>query len=107
MRKMDTYSTKRIARQWVIAAVLFVLAVACGIAIFISTNVSLTAEGAQSIRQTILDSAKQCYAIEGAYPASLDYLCDAYGLSVNTDGFIITYEVFASNVMPEVTVTVR
>ena len=49
----------------------------------------------------------QCYAVEGSYPASLDYLEENYGLLVNHDRFIVTYEAFASNLMPQVNVLER
>ena len=45
--------------------------------------------------------------VEGAYPESLSYLKEHYGLTVNEKDYIITYEVFASNQMPDVQVLVR
>lgn len=71
------------------------------------TATSVSVQGEQAIRQAVLDSAKQCAAIEGAYPSSLSYLEEKYGLSVNRKDYVITYEIFASNIMPEVTVTAR
>lgn len=64
-------------------------------------------QGALSIRQSVLDTAMQCYAIEGAYPPTLKYLEANYGLTVNTADYVITYEAFASNVMPTVVVRQR
>ena len=55
----------------------------------------------------VLQAAVQCYAVEGSYPASLDYLEENYGLLVNHDRFIVTYEAFASNLMPQVNVLER
>ena len=62
---------------------------------------------AQALRQAVLQAAVQCYAVEGSYPASLDYLEENYGLLVNHDRFIVTYEAFASNLMPQVNVLER
>lgn len=64
-------------------------------------------QGALSLRQTVLDTAMQCFAIEGAYPQTLSHLEDSYGLSVNHEAYTVTYEAFASNVMPSVVVTPR
>lgn len=61
----------------------------------------------EAIRNTVLRRAVECYAVEGAYPESLRYLEDHYGLTVNHRDFIVTYEVFASNQLPEVQVLVR
>lgn len=68
---------------------------------------SLRAQGAESLRQSILDAAVQCAAIEGSYPASLSYLEDHYGVVANHEDYVITYEAFASNVMPSVVVVPR
>ena len=61
----------------------------------------------EAIRDTVLRCAVECYAVEGAYPDSLSYLEDRYGLTVNHRDFFVTYEVFASNQLPEVQVLVR
>ena len=61
-------------------------------------------QGAVTLRESILQAADQCYAIEGAYPVSLGYLERRYGLSVNRDGYDVTYEAFASNIAPTVVV---
>lgn len=64
-------------------------------------------ESRTAIREAVIRSAVACYAVEGAYPASLDYLEAHYGLAVNHRDFIVTYEAFASNVLPTVQVLVR
>lgn len=88
---------------------LVVLALMVGLVIFGVEVVeeSTRQQGATSIRDTVLASALQCCAIEGAYPQSLQYLIDNYGLTVNQDDYIITYEAFASNVVPSVVVVPR
>ena len=45
-----------------------------------------------------------CYAIEGAYPDSPDYLIEKYGLQYNRQRFIIKYAFYGSNYMPDITV---
>ena len=52
--------------------------------------------------QAVRGAALQCYALEGAYPADMDYLYEHYGLAKDP-GVIIYYEYVASNLMPEVT----
>ncbi len=64
-------------------------------------------QGTVSVRQSILDSAKQCFAIEGAYPSSLEYLEENYGLTVNQDTYVIYYDSFAANLPPSVVVELR
>lgn len=54
-----------------------------------------------------LRAAAQCCAVEGAYPHTLRHLEEHYGLTVNHDDYAITYEAFASNVVPSVVVVPR
>ncbi len=62
---------------------------------------------ATAVRNSIVETALQCYAVEGAYPSSLSYLEDHYGLVVNRNDYVISYEAFASNVAPTVVVIPR
>ena len=57
-----------------------------------------------SITQTVQRRALQCYVIEGAYPESLSYLEENYGLTVNHEDYLIVYDAFAENLPPEVRV---
>lgn len=65
---------------------------------------NLREQGELAVRNAILNSAKQCAAIEGAYPTTLYYLEQNYGLVVNRNDYVITYEPIAANVMPSVVV---
>lgn len=64
-------------------------------------------QGAQTLRDSIVDASMQCFAIEGYYPPSLEYLQDNYGLSVNENDYVVVYVAFASNVPPSVDVRMR
>ena len=61
-------------------------------------------EQAEAIKETVSRRALQCYVIEGAYPESLDYLVDNYGLAVNMEDYKIVYIPYAENLPPEVRV---
>ncbi len=54
--------------------------------------------------EAIRQAAMQCYALEGAYPPSLQYLADEYGLILNTEDYHFRYEVPAGNLPPIVEV---
>ncbi|HWP79764.1 MAG TPA: hypothetical protein VN446_03900 [Candidatus Acidoferrum sp.] len=43
------------------------------------------------------------YALEGCYPATLSDLTGSYPLAID-DGLYVDYRIFASNIMPEITV---
>ncbi len=63
-----------------------------------------SAEGRQQLENAIRRAAVACYAAEGVYPPSLDYLEQHYGIQVDETRYMVSYDIFASNLMPEITV---
>ena len=61
-------------------------------------------EGRQQLEDAVRRSAVACYAAEGIYPPNLEYLEEHYGIQVDRDRYTVMYEIFASNMMPDVTV---
>lgn len=61
-------------------------------------------ESARVLEDSIRRASVSCYAIEGRYPDTVEYLSENYGVYINEAEFAVFYEVFASNIMPEVTV---
>lgn len=57
-----------------------------------------------TLRDAIQRASVQCYAIEGRYPPSIEYLEEHYGIVIDRERFYVFYEGWASNVMPEITV---
>lgn len=98
---------RRRTRRRLSGALALAVAVALVWACAGAIGASLREQGEVSVRNAILTSAKQCCAIEGAYPPSLAYLEENYGLVVNRADYAITYEVFAGNVMPNVVVLAK
>jgi transcriptional regulator of nitric oxide reductase len=95
-------------RTMLLLRVAVVVAVAVGIWLLaVLAQRAAREQAAASMRQSILDAAMQCCAVEGSYPSSITHLEDAYGLRINSSDYIITYESFASNVMPSVVVVPR
>ena len=61
-------------------------------------------EGRVQLEDAIRRGAVACYAAEGIYPPNLAYLEEHYGIQVDRERYAVIYEVFASNLMPDVTV---
>ena len=59
------------------------------------------------VRDAVRNAAVTCYAVEGMYPESLDYLREHYQLSYDKNRYFVTYEAFASNRIPDIYVTER
>lgn len=90
------------------------LSAAAGIALLLWFFFSLQAldrgaleEGREQLETALRRSAVACYAAEGVYPPTLDYLKDHYGVQVDEAQYIVFYEIFASNLMPDITVLER
>ena len=64
-------------------------------------------EGRQQLEEAVRRSAVACYATEGAYPPDIAYLEEHYGLQVDHGRYAVKYEIFASNLMPDITVLER
>lgn len=61
-------------------------------------------EEASRLHDAVLQGAVQCYALEGFYPEDLSYLEEHYGLTYDTEKYVVSYEATGSNLMPDVTV---
>ena len=61
-------------------------------------------EEKQQLEQAVKRAAVACYAAEGFYPPDLAYLQEHYGLQINGERFVVSYDAPASNLMPDITV---
>ena len=61
-------------------------------------------EGRAQLESALRRAAVACYAAEGIYPPTLDYLTEHYGVQIRQDRYAVFYDVFADNLMPEITV---
>lgn len=61
-------------------------------------------ESLKQLDRSIRKATLTCYATEGVYPPTIQYLKDNYGIQVDEDRFTIFYEIFGDNMMPEITV---
>ena len=76
-------------------------------AVWNGAQAAMREQAAQSLRTAVLDAAVQCYALEGAYPQSLSYLEENYGVDVDEETYAVFFTSFADNVLPSVRVVAR
>ena len=69
-----------------------------------SVKGEVAGEDRQRLEDSVRRAAVACYAAEGAYPPDVDYLIEHYGLSVDESRYIVHYDIFAENLMPDITV---
>lgn len=55
-------------------------------------------------QESIMRGAIRCYALEGAFPPSYEYLKENYGIQIDEENYTVFYDIFASNMMPDVIV---
>ncbi len=61
----------------------------------------------EAVKSSVENAVTLCYSIEGAYPESLEYLTENYGVHYDKSLYVIHYECFASNIRPSVSVAER
>ena len=87
---------------------LFVPAVLAVVLIFLAALYNLNegqrVQGKEQLERAVRRAAVACYAAEGIYPPDLKYLEEHYGVQVDRERYTVVYDVFASNLMPDVTV---
>lgn len=95
-------NTSHILRRVAAAAVVFICAAFLLIRGASSMSDTASTSQLESLRQAIVRSAVHCYAMEGAYPESIDYLKEHYGISWDEKKYVVDYEITGSNLMPGV-----
>lgn len=97
--------TAKKRRAWIALAAAVILVIV--LALLVAGHSDLTEDSAFAIRAAVRRSAMQCYVVEGVYPPSLSYLEDNYGLQINHEDYYVTYDAFASNLPPTITVRAK
>ncbi len=72
--------------------------------LFLSTqrmSNSVAGESLQISEKAVRRALVTCYALEGSYPSTFEYLEENYGLSIDHSKYIVDYDCFASNIMPD------
>ncbi|MEG1658168.1 MAG: hypothetical protein RR288_03835 [Oscillibacter sp.] len=86
------------------APLLLFLTVLCLLTALSNVESGQREESLRQLEDAVRRSAVACYALEGVYPPSLSYLETHYGLQVDAARYTVVYEVFAENLMPDITV---
>lgn len=61
-------------------------------------------EGLRLAEEAVQRAVVSCYALEGVYPATYEDLKAKSGLSIDEEKYKVFYDIFASNLRPDVTV---
>lgn len=89
----------------IIISCLFFLLILC--AFFLGTSSlqkKVDNEGISTLQNAVTRSVTRCYAEEGSYPETLDYLKEHYGLTYDESRYYVDYQPLGSNIMPDITI---
>ncbi|MBE6936170.1 MAG: hypothetical protein E7458_06650 [Ruminococcaceae bacterium] len=64
-------------------------------------------QGRLLLEDALRRTAVACYAAEGTYPPDVAYMETHYGLQIDRSRYLVDYEIFASNLMPQISVMER
>ena len=95
------------SRKSIAAVALFLALVLAALLLLDGIDAKTDRQETEAVRRAVRNAAMTCFVVEGAYAPDLQYLKDHYGLSYNADRYIVTYDAFASNLMPEINVLVK
>ena len=93
------------ARGLIITLLVFFVLIYGGISLFRGVGTASSAAQTELVQNAVRRAVVTCYAVEGAYPSTLDYLKRNYGLIYDEENYFVYYNAFASNILPEIRVT--
>ena len=96
--------TREILQNILLPVLVLIVISAVVIAGLRQTEASSRAEGRRLLEESIQNAVVRHYAIEGCYPASVEYIEERYGVFIDRSRYAVYYTIFAPNIMPEVTV---
>ena len=105
--KKSKYRSGSVLRTMIPSILIFIAVVFLALYGFRGAQDTIADEGIKTAQESIRRAVITCYSIESRYPDSYAYLAEHYGVSVDLDRYAVHYEVFASNIMPNITVVRR
>ena len=103
MRREERHVAKGLAATLAV----FALLLAAALFLFRGIDRMSGAEQTALVRDAVRGALVTCSAVVGSYPTEVAYLKEHYGLAYDAERYMVTIDAFASNIMPDVRVTVR
>ena len=94
-------------RGWIVTLCIFALLLGFTMRNVGSVEQKTLLQRQENLRSATLRAAVACYSVEGVYPNNVEYLVEHYGLRYDTETFILQYDAFAENILPDIRVLVR
>ena len=84
---------------------LFILITSIVLISFVKISYQSEKKGNDLLDQSLNKVVVTCYATEGRYPDSLEYLEKNYKVKIDRKKYNVEYNVFATNIYPEIVIT--
>ena len=100
---MRLYKKKKMEAGPLFGIVLFVICFMFFVAIVNDTD-DVDEKEIEALKTAIDKAITTCYAIEGTYPESIEYIEENYGVVIDWDKYAVIYDLLGSNIKPNVVV---
>jgi len=104
MARFQTKKQSNFSKKLLLTAALFVLLLFLFLEGASSLSEGTRARQRESLENALNRSITYCYAVEGRYPESLDYIKEHYGLTYDESVFFVDYRAAGGNILPDVTI---
>ena len=95
------------SRRDIVKLALIALVLAAAVVLILNIDTRRGREEGEVVRRAVREAAVTCFAVEGAYPESLDYLKDHYRLSWDEDRYVVFYDRWSANILPDIAVSAK
>lgn len=89
-------------RNLLLSVLLFTVIICLFVFSLQNTSTSARSESRQVTEAAIERALVTCYAVEGMYPASVEYLEEHYGVLLNHSRYVVDYRAAGANLKPYV-----
>lgn len=103
---MSTFTINRLRKinKSLVSIIVFALIIAAFLLAVNYTSAASLTHQEDALTRALERDIIMCYAKNGFYPPSLDYIIDHYGLLYDDELFFVSYTPIADNIHPSVTI---
>lgn len=101
---MHLYKKKKVSAGPFFGVVLFVVCFIFFLTAITSVSDEVDENEVKALKNAIDKAITTCYAIEGTYPESIEYIEENYGVVIERDKYAVVYDILGPNIKPNVVV---
>ena len=98
--QINMQKRRGVHRALYISLAVFVLVIVVAVTAIGQMGRRVGDEQVARLQEALHRAAVSCYAVEGRYPPSLDYLMAHYGVVVDESKYVVHFDVVSRNAMP-------